>query len=157
MRRISPWLVVLTACTPPADAPPKPAVQVLSAEQSEEAPDPARPLAPVEPSAVAAAERSPKASPRPRIEGHDDCRKDVAACVRKAVALTRTDLARAALLFEVACQEGDAAGCGNWAVMLRDGRTIAQDKERAAELMAEACRKGHEQSCDNARALRGGE
>ena len=88
-----------------------------------------------------------------RSSSEQSCRDDPEACVRRAVALTRTDLPRAAELFEVACDEGDAAGCGNFAVMLRDGRAVGADRERARRLLDHACRHGHAPSCDNRRAL----
>ena len=94
-----------------------------------------------------------KAEPRPKIAGEDECREKPEACVRKAVALTRTDLAQAAGMFEVTCEEGLPSGCGNLAVMLRDGRGIAADPPRAKELMRQACKDGHEPSCENARAF----
>ena len=98
--------------------------------------------------------RKPSAgAKRPRVEGEEDCRKSPDACVRRAVTLTRTDLARAAALFGFACEEGNAPGCGNLAVMLRDGRGIAQDRSRAEKLMKIACDDGHGPSCENAKAL----
>ena len=97
--------------------------------------------------------RTPPARRAAPIAGDKACRSDPAACVRRAVALTRTDLPRAAGMFEVACEEGDAAGCGNFAVMLRDGRGVGADRDRATELLEHACEHGHAPSCENRRAL----
>lgn len=82
----------------------------------------------------------------PRRAG--ECRADPEACVRAAVDLTRTDLARAASVFEAACDAGSAAGCGNLAVMLRDGRGIEPDPARARTLLQYACDHGNRRSCD---------
>lgn len=101
--------------------------------------------------------KPPPGVKRPRVEGEDDCRRAPDACVRRAVALTRTDLARAAALFGVACEENSAPACGNLAVLLRDGRGLAQDRRRAERLMRVACDEGHAPSCENARAFAWGQ
>ena len=75
------------------------------------------------------------------------CTESPEGCVREAVELTRTDLPRAARLFEGACAAGSAAGCGNLAVMLRDGRGVPADPSRAQALARAACHAGNDRSC----------
>ena len=141
------WVVaiaLLVGCS--SEPKPKPAT---SRDDPEAEPTPVEP----EPTIDSPPAPPPKA-PRPKIAGEDECRDKPDACVRKAVTLTRTNLAQAAGMFEVTCEEGLPAGCGNLAVMLRDGRGIAADLPRAEELMRQACKDGHEPSCENARALK---
>ena len=90
---------------------------------------------------------------QPRIRDAS-CRTDPSACVRKGVALTRTDLPRAASLFESACALGSLDGCGNFAVMLVDGRGVGEDRVSGQSLLRRTCDGGHQRSCQNLRGLR---
>ena len=96
-----------------------------------------------EPDAPAPATVSPLAG--------DDCSDDPAACVAAGVRLTRTDLASAARKFAGACEAGSPVGCGNYAVLLRDGRGVDPDPDRAEALMRGACDDGSARACDELR------
>jgi TPR repeat protein len=89
----------------------------------------------------------------PSAPSSDRCDEDAAGCVRLGVRLTRTDLPRAAGLFQDACVVGSAAGCGNLAVLVRDGRGVAADDDRARALFQRACDGGDTRSCDNLAVL----
>jgi hypothetical protein len=84
------------------------------------------------------------------VNVRDDACVDVPqACVRRGVQLTRTDLPRAASLFESACASGAADGCANFAVMLVDGRGVDRDRDRGRALLQRTCDDGHARSCRN--------
>lgn len=57
------------------------------------------------------------------------------------------DLSRAAVCFERACSEAYAPSCGMLALAYRDGRGVARDVDRAAQLFGKACDLGLEAAC----------
>ncbi len=61
------------------------------------------------------------------------------------------DDAEAARLYERACELKWPAGCYNLAIMLEDGRGVAQDLKRASDLYQMACAAGARLSCEKAR------
>jgi TPR repeat protein len=93
----------------------------------------------------------PAAAQRPRLLDTEDCSESPRACVAAGVRLTRTDLAHAARKFAGACDAGSPTGCGNLAVLLRDGRGVPPDPERADTLMHSACDEGNARACDELR------
>jgi TPR repeat protein len=96
-------------------------------------------------------------APKPRAKlarlRDDQCEDRPQLCVRHGVALTRTDLRRAASLFESACAGGALDGCANFGVMLVQGRGIDRDVERGRALLRRTCDDGHELGCRNLRAM----
>jgi TPR repeat protein len=82
-----------------------------------------------------------------------DCEDRPQACVRRGVILTRTDLPRAASLFESACASGALDGCANFGVMLVQGRGVPRDLDRGRALLRSTCDEGHDLGCQNFRAL----
>jgi TPR repeat protein len=59
------------------------------------------------------------------------------------------DYARAAQLYDQACQGGYMRGCSNLGVMHRDGQGVTQDYARAAQLYEQACQGGYMGGCLN--------
>lgn len=61
-------------------------------------------------------------------------------------ALTQ-DHKKAARLFEMGCDGGNATGCHNLAVMVDTGQGVAQNSGRAVELFERACKAGNSADC----------
>jgi TPR repeat protein len=63
------------------------------------------------------------------------------------------DEAKAARLYERACDLGWPAGCYNLAIMLELGRGVPQDRARAGDLYQLACTAGAAKACDKAKQM----
>jgi TPR repeat protein len=64
------------------------------------------------------------------------------------------DDARAAKLYERACNLAWTPGCYNLAIMYERGTGVPADRHRAAELYQVACTAGAHAACDKAAAIR---
>ena len=62
-------------------------------------------------------------------------------------AAARANPARAASLFEQACDTGEARGCYNLALLHGSGRGVSRDASRASALFVRACQAGYEPAC----------
>ena len=60
---------------------------------------------------------------------------------------TNLGFARAASLYEQACDGGEVRGCTNLGRMYRDGQGVTQDFARAATLWQQACDGGEVEAC----------
>jgi len=63
------------------------------------------------------------------------------------------DEARAARLFQRACELGDAGGCNNLGLAFQSGQGVPQDYERAMDWFERACSGGFAEGCNNQGAL----
>jgi TPR repeat protein len=69
-------------------------------------------------------------------------------------AYDRSDFARAAVLFQQSCDDGETSACSNLAVLYMTGRGVAADPARGIALFEAACRLGSSEGCDNAATAR---
>jgi uncharacterized protein len=61
---------------------------------------------------------------------------------------TPADPARAAALYERACQGGNPAGCSNFGSLLTNGNGVPIDQQRGLELLRKGCKLGNEWGCN---------
>ena len=73
---------------------------------------------------------------------------DAARCFDQAVAVQREKPARAAELFEAACELELPQACSRLADLYEAGRGVTRDDRRAKELRAHACELGSTAACD---------
>nr|MDQ3032567.1 sel1 repeat family protein [Myxococcota bacterium] len=64
------------------------------------------------------------------------------------------DVARAAELYQRACDGGDAMGCSNLGLAYAQGTGVPLDLARAMDLLRRACEAGRATACQNLEALR---
>ena len=64
------------------------------------------------------------------------------------------DDAKAAHLYETACNAGWEAGCYNLAIMFENGRGVPLDRSKAESLYDAACTAGAKPACERAKGLR---
>ncbi len=68
-----------------------------------------------------------------------------ASCCRPARILI--DPSKAAVYYDKGCEGGEPSGCANLALLYRDGTGVPADRDKAAELLARACRLGDAAAC----------
>jgi TPR repeat protein len=56
--------------------------------------------------------------------------------------------ARAATLYDRACQLGNPSGCNNLGILFQRGYGVQRDKGRAKQLWTRACELGHKAACE---------
>lgn len=64
-------------------------------------------------------------------------------------ALQNGDFSKAAILFQKACDGGEALGCYNLGLMYANGQGVRQDYFKATELYKKACDLKLELGCEN--------
>lgn len=126
MRWLTACLLVLAGCAeePPPEPAPAPTEAPESVRSAEEL-EPAEPLDPVETSG-----------------GFHGARHQEASRIRQ------TEPARAARLYEGACDRGFAPSCLALADMLEAGEGVDADPDRARGLREQACMEGSTLACD---------
>lgn len=131
-----PWLLSALAlgCGQPPEPPPpaepaaEPATAPSAAASGDDAPD---------------IEEDPAPTPAPAAAAESP-----AAQHERAIGLREEAPARAAGLFEGACDRGNTASCLALADLLERGRGVDQDLARAEDLIRRACREGSTAACD---------
>ena len=90
----------------------------------------------------------PEPEPEAMERGDGPC-ADGDACFAAAAAAEKAgDPAGAAGLYDRGCELGAAQACTRFAELLRDGKGIAPDEERAADIFRFACEQGSQAACD---------